>query len=247
MSADVVGLRALAEKALSEKSFRVGRRTSYGSEEHSAVYLDDAKRTLDPLLDEITTLRAEKDAAVREMHSRELHHFEEEQRSAQLEAALADRDARIEAALVILTNYIDPDMHVRDAVKALSGPAVPVPQDNPETTRDANDPYTRMETEMSEWVTAPDGEEFRRGACQGHGCCTAKLHEHGCFADYDGSKCDHPEAHQSTGEQAEYLCYICGERPQEQGGVCSDECETSVKTESTVPSPDVRPKNGEKP
>ena len=97
------------------------------------------------------------------------------------------------------------------------------------------------------WVTAPDGEEFRRGACQGHDCCTAKLHEHGCFADYDGSKCDHPEAHRSTGEQAEYLCYICGGRPQEQGGVCSDECETSVNTESTVPSPDVRPKNGEKP
>lgn len=197
MSVDVVGLRALAEKALAGLN---SAREGYGAASAFLPQLEAIVREIVPALDEIATLRAE----------------------------VADRDARIGAALAMADEFeyvSDVDLRL-----ALSGPAVPVPQDNPEA-----------------WVTAPDGEEFRRGACQGHDCCTAKLHEHGCFADYDGSKCDHPEAHQSTGEQAEYLCYICGGRPQEQGGVCSDECETSVNTESTVPSPDVRPKNGEKP
>ncbi|WP_157813962.1 hypothetical protein [Microbacterium sp. BR1] len=110
-------------------------------------------------MDEITTLRAEKDAAIREMHSRELHHFEEEQRSASLEAALDDRDARIEAARKELGGYIlqetqdggSPDpavvraddvlagLHDTDGGSCWCGPrvvdvpsAVPVPQDNPE-------------------------------------------------------------------------------------------------------------------
>tara|TARA_R110002020_G_scaffold335482_2_gene550622 strand:- start:2052 stop:2576 length:525 start_codon:yes stop_codon:yes gene_type:complete len=164
MSVDVVGLRAPVEKALSEKSFRVGRRTSYGSEEHSAVYLDDAKRTLDPLLDEITTLRAEKDAAVREMHSRELHHFEEEQRSAQLEAALADRDARIEAAKQMLSVHhtrSDLEHMVIRALHALSAPAVPVPQDNPEATRDIQAEIKALRVCPHEDCpyTVPDGAE----------------------------------------------------------------------------------------
>lgn len=46
-------------------------------------------------------------------------------------------------------------------------------------------------------VTAPDGEEFLAGACQGHSACPVDRHEHGCFAD-DGTNCDHPEDHEST-------------------------------------------------
>ncbi len=49
------------------------------------------------------------------------------------------------------------------------------------------------------WVTAPDGEEFRVGECQGHAECPVERHEHGCFAD-DGSNCDHPEEHPEPGD-----------------------------------------------
>ena len=44
-----------------------------------------------------------------------------------------------------------------------------------------------------QWVTAPDGEEFRVGQCQGHAECPVKTHEHGCSADV--GNCDHPEDH----------------------------------------------------
>lgn len=56
-------------------------------------------------------------------------------------------------------------------------------------------------TEPSDqWVTAPDGEEFRVGACQGHSACPVDRHEHGCFAD-DGINCDHPEDHEPTEQE----------------------------------------------
>lgn len=38
-------------------------------------------------------------------------------------------------------------------------------------------------------------DEFAPGECEGHSCCTAKLHVHGCFADRDGSRCDDPTEH----------------------------------------------------
>lgn len=40
------------------------------------------------LIDALTAVSAERDAAIREMHARELHHFEEEQKSAGLEAVI---------------------------------------------------------------------------------------------------------------------------------------------------------------
>lgn len=46
----------------------------------------------------------------------------------------------------------------------------------------------------AEWVTAPDGEEFRVGQCQGHAACPVERHEHGCYAD-DETNCDHPDEH----------------------------------------------------
>jgi hypothetical protein len=52
----------------------------------------------------------------------------------------------------------------------------------------------REPAESSEWVTAPDGEEFRVGQCQGHAACPVERHEHGCYAD-DGTNCDHPDEH----------------------------------------------------
>lgn len=56
-------------------------------------------------------------------------------------------------------------------------------------------------TEPTEqWVTAPDGEEFLAGACQGHSACPVDRHEHGCFAD-DGANCDHPEDHEPTEQE----------------------------------------------
>jgi len=142
MSVDVVGLRALAEKARETPDF------SYGMA-HKKLSRSMTPDVVLALLDEITTLRAEKDDAVREMHSRELHHFEEEQRSAQLDADLADRDARIEAAEAFARKERDEIRGRYDANHAiyagyanacddilalLSGPAVPVPQDNPEAT-----------------------------------------------------------------------------------------------------------------
>lgn len=52
-----------------------------------------------------------------------------------------------------------------------------------------------------QWETAPDGEEFRVGACQGHVGCPVETHEHGCFA--DTGNCDHPQDHEPSGpEQA---------------------------------------------
>jgi hypothetical protein len=51
-----------------------------------------------------------------------------------------------------------------------------------------------------QWVTAPDGEEFLAGACQGHSACPVDRHEHGCFAD-DGTNCDHPEDHEPTEQE----------------------------------------------
>jgi len=50
----------------------------------------------------------------------------------------------------------------------------------------------------AEWVTAPDGEEFRVGQCQGHAACPVERHEHGCYAD-DGTNCDHPDEHPRPG------------------------------------------------
>lgn len=47
-----------------------------------------------------------------------------------------------------------------------------------------------------QWLTAPDGEEFRVGQCQGHAECPVATHEHGCFADI--GNCDHPEDHQPS-------------------------------------------------
>lgn len=38
-------------------------------------------------------------------------------------------------------------------------------------------------------------EQFEPGACEGHACCTARLHVHGCYADLDGSQCDDPSDH----------------------------------------------------
>lgn len=58
---------------------------------------------------------------------------------------------------------------------------------------------TRPRPQRSEeqWVTAPDGEEFRVGQCQGHAECPVKTHEHGCYADV--GNCDHPEDHKPDG------------------------------------------------
>lgn len=57
-----------------------------------------------------------------------------------------------------------------------------------------------LEPETAEWVTAPDGEEFRVGECQGHKACPVERHEHGCFAD-EGTNCNHPEEHPESAEQ----------------------------------------------
>ncbi|AXA95439.1 hypothetical protein [Microbacterium sp. PM5] len=53
--------------------------------------------------------------------------------------------------------------------------------------------------ETAEWVTAPDGEEFRVGQCQGHAACPVERNEHGCYAD-DGTNCDHPDEHPRPGD-----------------------------------------------
>lgn len=47
--------------------------------------------------------------------------------------------------------------------------------------------------QKAEWVTAPDGEQFRAGECQGHATCNVRVHEHGCYADL--GNCNDPEEH----------------------------------------------------
>lgn len=57
------------------------------------------------------------------------------------------------------------------------------------------------ERPSDQWVTAPDGEEFRVGGCQGHAECPVEVHEHGCFADIGA--CDHPDEHTDPSPAAE--------------------------------------------
>lgn len=61
------------------------------------------------------------------------------------------------------------------------------------------EPSDMVPEPTEQWVTAPDGEEFRVGACQGHDTCPAETHEHGCFADV--GNCDHPEEHEPTEQE----------------------------------------------
>lgn len=112
MSTDVVGLRALAESL--DRKYEFYRRMNSDGDEHETMILlrtaAAAIREVLPALDEITTLRAE----------------------------VADRDARIEAALAVgqtpgqTTSAQNREVAMR---RILSAPAVPVPQDNPEAAR----------------------------------------------------------------------------------------------------------------
>lgn len=68
------------------------------------------------------------------------------------------------------------------------------------TARQTRPPAVPSTTEPNDqWVTAPDGEAWRVGACQGHSACPVDRHEHGCFADV--GNCDHPEEHEPTEEE----------------------------------------------
>ena len=49
-------------------------------------------------------------------------------------------------------------------------------------------------------VLVPWEPQFKPGECEGHACCTAKVHEHGCYADLEG-KCTDPSDHSTEPEQ----------------------------------------------
>lgn len=185
MSVDVVGLRALAEKARKALALYQGAEFPDPGYAYLAKALGDVLSVLEPAVDEITTLRAENErlkgegscwdeapqiivpagecspmparcelrsghgGAHKSGRTEWMHrspYNEALARAQAAEAALADRDARIEAALAHCESRIAEDdfseyrdhgaRYTAEAVKkALSVPAVPVPQDNPEATR----------------------------------------------------------------------------------------------------------------
>tara|TARA_R110002020_G_scaffold404912_1_gene614960 strand:+ start:5662 stop:6123 length:462 start_codon:yes stop_codon:yes gene_type:complete len=146
---DLEGLRALAEKALDPIAWTDPVQYDWPDAEGVGLWreADDLIAALRPtvvlaLLDEITTLRAEvadRDRQILALGKACVTYID----------ALADRDARIEAVKLWADEMACLFAHWRgldwiearnasgqEVIELLSGPAVPVPQDNPEATRE---------------------------------------------------------------------------------------------------------------
>lgn len=55
----------------------------------------------------------------------------------------------------------------------------------------------RRSTMLEDASAEPTLPELTAPGCEGHSCCTAPVHSHGCFADF--GQCDNPDAHRDDG------------------------------------------------
>ena len=148
MSVDLVGLRALAENATPGPWLADGylgnrpgdRMRVVGPDDTDEFNLaegvlpDNAQFIAAASPDVVLDLLYENERLWRIIDGRDP--APAEQRAQLAEAALADRDARIAEALPYLERNRGNGVSLR-AIAILSAPAVPVPQDNPEATREA--------------------------------------------------------------------------------------------------------------
>lgn len=114
---------------------------------------------------------------------------------------IADRFAALPPGSVVEGHYWDVRDHglaLVEEILRLRGVVMSNPTEAPRRVQQKRAKGLRQpDNTTDQWVTAPDGEEFRVGECQGHDACPVETHEHGCFADI--GNCDHPEEHAVEG------------------------------------------------